>query len=60
MLRYPESNKVDLYSINEFVNDKSQVTLLGYKGPITVSPIGIILAIFFELIFVNFLDGPFR
>lgn len=37
VLKYPESNKVDLYSINEFVNDKSKVTMLGHKGPIAVS-----------------------
>lgn len=37
VLKYPESNKIDLFSINEYVNEKTKVMLLGYKEPIKVS-----------------------
>lgn len=36
VLRYPESNKIDLYSIKEFVGDQTKVKLLGYDKEIQV------------------------
>lgn len=36
VLRYPESNKINLYAIKDFVTDKTKVKLLGYKKDIKV------------------------
>lgn len=36
ILRYPESNQVDLYAVKDFVTEKTKVTMLGYKGEIQV------------------------
>lgn len=43
VLRYPESNAVDLQSIREFVTEKTKVKLLGYEKEIEVSGGGIIV-----------------
>lgn len=37
VLRYPEANTVDLYSIVDFVTDKTKVKLLGFNEEIKVS-----------------------
>lgn len=37
VLRYPESNKVDLYSIREYITDNTEVKMLGYNKEIHVS-----------------------
>lgn len=36
VLRYPETNSIDLYSIKDYVTDKTNVKLLGYKKDIKV------------------------
>lgn len=43
VLRYPESNTVDLQSISEFVTEKTKVKMLGYDKEIEVSEGGIII-----------------
>lgn len=37
VLDYPESNTIDLYSIMDFVNETTKVTMLGHTGEIKVS-----------------------
>lgn len=37
VLRYPESNEINLYSIVDFVTDKTYVILLGHNIDIEVS-----------------------
>lgn len=36
VLKYPESNKIDLYSIRDMVNSQTKVNLLGYDKEIEV------------------------
>lgn len=36
VLKYPESNKIDLYSISDMVNSQTKVNLLGYDKEIEV------------------------
>lgn len=37
VLKYPEPNKIDLYSIREIVGEQTKVKLLGYEKEIKVS-----------------------
>lgn len=39
VLRYPETNSINLYSITDYVTDKTKVKLLGYKKDIKVGEI---------------------
>ena len=36
VLRYPESNSINLYSIKSFVTDKTKVKMLGYEKELKV------------------------
>lgn len=37
VLKYPESNIVELHDIHEFVTKSTKVSLLGYNGELQVS-----------------------